>query len=66
MRFKQISALLAMTALLGWLPPLLSLLAVKFALDHGALEWPVIIFDMACVGLYLSLLGLGAYLYSRW
>lgn len=66
MRLKQINSILAMTALLGWLPPLLSLLAVKIALDHGAREWPVIVFDTAFIGLYFALLGLGAYLYSRW
>ena len=66
MKLKQVYSILAMTALLGWLPPLLSLLAVKVALDHGAREWHLIIFDGAFIGLYLALLGLGAYLYSRW
>jgi hypothetical protein len=66
MKIKNLYSILAMTALLGWLPPLLALLAVKFALDHGARNWPVIIFDTTFVGLYFALLGTGAYLYSRW
>jgi hypothetical protein len=63
---KSLYSILTMTALLGWLPSLLVLLAVKFALNHGASSWPVIIFDTTFVGLYFALLGLGAYLHSRW
>ncbi len=55
-----------MTALLGWLPPFLCLLAIHFALEHGAHGWPSIVFDITFVGLYLSLLAFGAWVYGRW
>lgn len=56
----------ALTALIGWLPALLSLLAVQFALDHGAREWADSTFSVVFVGLYLALLGTGAYAYTAW
>lgn len=63
---KQFHVILAMTALLGWLPVLLSILAVQLALVHGARAWPDIVFDTVFGTLYLSLVGVGAYVYSAW
>lgn len=57
---------LALTALIGWLPALLSILAVQVALAHGAREWVDLTFDAVFVGLYLALLGAGAWVYARW
>jgi hypothetical protein len=58
--------ILGLTALVGWLPALLSLLAVQFGLAHGAREWADLTFDVVFVGLYALLLVTGAYLYARW
>ena len=58
--------ILGLTALVGWLPMLLSLLAVQAALAHGAREWTDLTFDAVFVGLYMALLGTGAYAYARW
>lgn len=66
MNLKLINTILALTALLGWLPPLICLLVIHFALSHGADEWPDIIFDTVFVGLYALLLGTGGYLYTKW
>jgi hypothetical protein len=55
-----------MTALMGWLPPLLCLLVISIALEHGAADWPDIIFDTVFTGLYLAFLGAGAYIYAAW
>lgn len=63
---KQFTKVMALTALLGWLPGLLSLLAVQVALSHSAREWADLTFDVVFVGLYLGLLGTGAYVYARW
>jgi hypothetical protein len=63
---KQVSTFFAVTALLGWLPALLSILAVQFALAHGAREWSDFTFSAVFVALYLALVGAGSYLYSRW
>ncbi len=57
---------MGLTALLGWLPALLALLAVQFGLSRGAREWADITFDVVFVGLYVALLGAGAYVYARW
>lgn len=66
MSLKLTNMILAMTALLGWLPPLLCLLLIHFALEHGAAEWPDIIFDTVFIGLYFAFLGIGAYIYTTW
>jgi hypothetical protein len=63
---KQFNKVMGLTALLGWLPVLLALLAVQFGLAHGAGEWGDLTFDAVFVGLYLVLLGAGAYVYTRW
>lgn len=63
---KVLNTVLALAALLGWLPPLICLLAIHFALEHGAGEWPDIIFDAVFISLYAVLLGVGAYTYARW
>jgi hypothetical protein len=63
---KVLNTVLALTALLGWLPPLLCLLVIHFALEHGAREWPEIMFDAVFIGLYLMLLGAGSYVYATW
>lgn len=63
---KQAYRILTLTALLGWLPALLALLAVQLALSYGASEWGDPTFDFVFVGLYLVLLGAGAYVYTRW
>jgi hypothetical protein len=63
---KPVSTFFAVTALLGWLPALLSVLAVQYALEHGAREWADFTFSAVFVGLYLTLVGTGSYLYSRW
>lgn len=63
---KVLNTVLALAALLGWLPPLICLLAIHFALEHGADKWPDIIFDTVFIGLYAVLLGAGAYTYARW
>jgi hypothetical protein len=57
---------MALTALLGWLPALMSLLAVQIALARGAREWAALTFDVTFVGLYSVLLGVGAWIYARW
>ena len=61
-----LNTILAITALLGWLPPLLCLLIIHFALEHGAREWPDIIFDAVFVSLYAVFVVTGAYIYARW
>lgn len=63
---KVLNTVLALAALLGWLPPLICLLAIHFALDHGAGDWPDIIFDTVFLGLYALLVGAGSYIYARW
>lgn len=56
----------ALTALIGWLPAMLSLLFVQFALAHGARDWADSTFSAVFVCLYLALLGAGAYAYTTW
>lgn len=63
---KVLNTVLALTALLGWLPPLLCLLVIHFALEHGAREWPELVFDVVFIGLYFLLLGAGAYIHTVW
>ena len=63
---KTLNTVLALTALLGWLPPLLCLLVIHFALEHGAREWPELVFDVVFIGLYFLLLGAGAYIHTVW
>lgn len=63
---KVLNTVLALTALLGWLPPLLCLLVIHFALAHGAGEWPDIIFDAVFLGLYVLLVGTDSYIYATW
>lgn len=63
---KLLNTILAVTALLGWLPPLICLLVIHFALAHGAADWPDIIFDAVFVSLYALLVGAGAYIYATW
>lgn len=63
---KTLNTVLALTALLGWLPPLICLLVIHFALEHGAREWPELVFDVVFIGLYVALLGLGSYIYATW
>lgn len=63
---KFLNTILAVTALLGWLPPLICLLVIHFAMEHGAAEWPDIIFDSVFVGLYAVLVGAGACIYATW
>lgn len=58
--------ILGMTALLGWLPALLALLAAQLSLAHGAGGWPELTFSLTFASLYLVLLGAGAYVYVRW
>ena len=58
-----LNTILAITALLGWLPPLLCLLIIHFALAHGAREWPDIIFDAVFVSLYAVFVS-GKYAYA--
>ena len=62
-RFKTVMTL---TALLGWLPALLSILAVQVSLAYGAREWDDVTFSVAFVTLYAVLLGIGAYVHTRW
>jgi hypothetical protein len=62
---KLFYALLTMTALLGWMPMLLCLLAIKFALANGAREWSNLSFNIVFIGLYFTLTGIGAVIYSR-
>lgn len=62
---KVLNTVLALTALLGWLPPLICLLIIHFALEHGAGEWPDIIFDTVFISLYALLVGVGSYIYAR-
>lgn len=62
----MLNTFLALTALLGWFPPLICLLVIKFALAHGAGEWPEIIFDVAFISLYALLVGTGSYIYATW
>lgn len=61
-----LNTFLAVTALLGWLPPLLCLLVLHVALAHGAADWPDIIFDTVFIGLYALLVGVGARVYTTW
>lgn len=61
-----LNTILAVTALLGWLPPLLCLLVLHIALAHGAAEWPDIIFNTVFIGLYALLVASGAYIYTTW
>lgn len=63
---KLANTFLALTALLGWLPPLICLLVINVALKHGAREWPDIIFDTVFVSLYALLVAAGAYIYAKW
>lgn len=63
---KVLNTVLALTALLGWLPPLICLLVIHFAIEHGAREWPDLVFDAVFIGLYFVLLGLGSYIYATW
>lgn len=63
---KVLNTILALTALLGWLPPLICLLVIHVALEHGAREWPDLIFDTVFVSLYFLLVGTGAYIYATW
>ena len=63
---KVLNTILAITALLGWLPPLICLLVIHFALAHGASEWPDIIFDAVFISLYALLVGTGSYIYATW
>lgn len=58
--------ILGITALVGWLPFLLCLLAVQYATAYGARDWPNVVFGSVFVGLYLMLLGAGAYIYTTW
>lgn len=51
---------------MGWMPPLLCLLLISVALEHGAGDWPDIIFDSVFVGLYAMLVAAGAYIYATW
>jgi hypothetical protein len=66
MSLKSVNTILAMTALLGWLPPLLCLLLISIAIEYGAADWPDIIFNIIFIGLYLAFLGAGAYIHARW
>lgn len=66
MNLKLINTILALTALLGWLPPLICLLVIHVALTYGAAEWPDIIFDTVFISLYAVLVGTGAYIYATW
>jgi hypothetical protein len=66
MSLKLVNSILAMTALLGWLPPLLCLLLIHLALEHGADAWPDIVFDIVFISLYFAFLGAGAYIYTVW
>lgn len=63
---KLLNTILALTALLGWLPPLLCLLVIHVAIEHGAGDWPDIIFDTVFVSLYALLVAGGAYVYATW
>lgn len=63
---KLLNTILALTALLGWLPPLICLLVIHFALEHGAREWPDLVFTVVFLSLYAALLGLGSYIYATW
>lgn len=63
---KLLNTVLALTALVGWMPALLALLAVQLAIAHGASEWAELTFDVVFISLYLTLLGGGAWVYSRW
>lgn len=63
---KVLNTVLALAALLGWLPPLICLMVIHFALEHGAREWPDIIFGVTFISLYALLVGTGAYIYARW
>lgn len=62
----MLNTVLALTALLGWLPPLLCLLLIHFAMEHGAVHWPDIIFDVVFISLYFVFLGVGAYIHATW
>lgn len=63
---KVLNTVLALTALLGWLPPLICLLAIHFALEHGARDWPELVFDVVFMGMYVALVGFGSYIYATW
>lgn len=63
---KVLNTVLALAALLGWLPPLICLLAIHVALEHGAREWPELVFDVVFIGLYAALVGTGSYIYATW
>jgi hypothetical protein len=62
---KSLNRILALTALLGWLPPLLCLLLIQLALPEAA-RWSEWTFGLVFVGLYACFLGAGAYAYTRW
>lgn len=63
---RLLNTVLALTALLGWLPVLLCLLIVHFALEHGARDWPNLVFDGVFIGLYFAFLAIGAYIHATW
>lgn len=62
---KQFNRIMALTALLGWLPPLLCLLLIQWSLPEIR-HWSELTFDVVFVGLYLLLVGAGAYVHVRW
>jgi hypothetical protein len=62
---KRLYAILTMTALLGWMPIMLCLLLIDYALARGAREWAELTFDIVFIGLYFAFTALGTVIYSR-
>lgn len=62
---KRFYSIVKLTALLGWLPIGICLIAIDFALKNGAREWSDLTFDVVFLTLYLGLVGFGAYLHTK-
>jgi hypothetical protein len=65
MGLKDAYKLLSITALTGWLPIGIGLLVAKFALEHGARDWPDLLFHTVFIGLWLALTGVGVWVAAK-
>jgi hypothetical protein len=64
-RVKRLYTILTMTALLGWMPMMLCLLIVDFALQNGAREWADLAFNLVFGGLWLTFVVVGAWIHTH-
>jgi hypothetical protein len=62
---RQFYAILTLTALLGWLPVMLCLIVIEFALQNGAREWADLTFNLAFGSLYLCFVVVGAWIHTH-